>query len=238
MYNRFGTAVNLGSVGVPPPTSSWGWDLGLNATSITWLSADEVEVYYDFSESESLADFDRAGDAGVSFNGDGTITITNGSGNIDALIWKQPMLCYEISSSYVISVSGRSAHLNVYCDLTSSWDGSPWNANPANSVVGSGGGAFFNINGSTTSEPLWSYPNTDLVSNLVFQSSPDRSLSNQTGTLIVSYSNSAQTNDSSVTQDLINDTLFPGLDGRVAFGAYETNTIWGNIKFTGKISTP
>jgi len=235
MYNSFGTAVNLGSVGTLV-TSSWGWDLGLNASKVTWLSEDEVRVEYDFTDDNQLLDFTPGASSGFSRNaGDDTINITAGTGNIDCVIWNLPMLCYMISSSHQVSLSGRSSHVNVYFDLASSWDGTPWNANPSVGAVGSGGG-FFVVNGSTHTTEQFNWPNTNLVSRLEFTAPQDRSVDNQTGTLIVSYSNSSQTSDDSETRDLINVSSFPGLDGRVAFGAFQTDTIWGNVVFEGKVS--
>lgn len=226
MYNKLGTNFSLGSFG-RKPSWAWGWDLGLNATSVTWISEDEVEVYYDFSNSESFADFESLAGSGFTYNSvDETIEITKGSGHIDCVRWKQPIIASEISSSDVISVSGGSNHLNMYAQLSYSWNGSPWNANPGLAAVCAfGTTAFLLHDGTTRYFSADDIPNVDttIAFQFIMTDSSLRYIYNDG----IEYANSSWSRDISARRRT---------PAYVAIGAYDTNTIWGNLKITGKVT--
>jgi hypothetical protein len=224
------------AIGVPfgiSKTVSDHPDLGLHASSIEWIDDTHIRVTYDWSDDDQLLDFTGLSDSGFTRDsGDNSITITNGTQDIDGIMWKQPIKCSRIFVSSGMPLSGRSRHLNIYTALSPLYTGRPWNANPSITAISDAQGTHairWVVDGAYGNFEPGYYIENDVPNSIEFIIANDG--------YDVTYIRLSDSLERSfhLTRDLSSPL---SVFGMIAFGAYQTDTKWKTITIEGEIELP
>lgn len=224
------------AIGVPfgiSKTVSDHPDLGLHASSIEWIDDTHIRVTYDWSDDDQLLDFTGLSDSGFTRDsGDNSITITNGTQDIDGIMWKQPIKCSRIFVSSGMPLSGGSRHLNIYTALSSLYDGTTWNANPSITAISDAQGTHairWVVDGAYGNFSPGYYIENDVPNSIEFIIANDG--------YDVTYIRLSDSLERSfhLTRDLSSPL---SVFGMIAFGAYQTDTKWKTITIEGEIELP
>lgn len=204
--------------------ASIGRDLSLNATSVTWIDETHIQVVYNWDNDNQINDFIAT--SGTTLSRDATLNsmrITNGALSIRAAKWIQPIKCSRIYAVGVISLSGGSEHVNFYSDLSTNWIGTPYNPNPGLAAVWNNARGFVSVAGTThTSYATGNLPTPNVSENYDFIVNDGQ---------VECY---AENQDTSVRW-FENISSRRHTYGIIAIGAYQTNTIWGQLIIEGEV---
>lgn len=215
--NPVGTTPTVTPSRTPTPTPTPGFNtLGLHG-AVTWLDSTHISVTYDWSNPDQLLDWEGLGGSTLSIVNNRVQITDNNVTDINAMRWIQPIAVSGITAQ---QVSNTGNHLNFYTNLDSSWSGTPFNAHPSASIILADTTACANINGSFDSIESCLSPGTTPY-NYVLR-------------VTTSYISIRSSQDNVTHQH--NATITPSTSGRVALGAYEFVSNWGQITIMGEVS--
>jgi len=215
--NPVGTTPTVTPSRTPTPTPTPGFNtLGLHG-AVTWLDSTHISVTYDWSNPDQLLDWEGLGGSTLSIVNNRVQITDNNVTHINAMRWIQPIAVSGITAQ---QVSNTGNHLNFYTNLDSSWSGTPFNAHPSASIILADTTACANINGSFDSIESCLSPGTTPY-NYVLR-------------VTTSYISIRSSQDNVTHQH--NATITPSTSGRVALGAYEFVSNWGQITIMGEVS--
>ncbi len=215
--NPVGTTPTVTPSRTPTPTPTPGFNtLGLHG-AVTWLDSTHISVTYDWSNPDQLLDWEGLGGSTLSIVNNRVQITDNNVTHINAMRWIQPIAVSGITAQ---QVSNTGNHLNFYTNLDSSWSGTPFNAHPSASIILADTTARANINGSFDSIESCLSPGTTPY-NYVLR-------------VTTSYISIRSSQDNVTHQH--NATITPSTSGRVALGAYEFVSNWGQITIMGEVS--
>lgn len=215
--NPVGTTPTVTPSRTPTPTPTPGFNtLGLHG-AVTWLDSTHISVTYDWSNPDQLLDWEGLGGSTLSIVNNRVQITDNNVTHINAMRWIQPIAVSGITAQ---QVSNTGNHLNFYTNLDSSWSGTPFNAHPSASIILANTTACANINGSFDSIESCLSPGTTPY-NYVLR-------------VTTSYISIRSSQDNVTHQH--NATITPSTSGRVALGAYEFVSNWGQITIMGEVS--
>ncbi|MFA5750491.1 MAG: hypothetical protein WC895_04725, partial [Candidatus Shapirobacteria bacterium] len=199
-----------------------GGSLGLHAASVVWTDETHIVATYDWTDANQLLDWTPTTGATLA-RGTSTVAITGGSTDIRGMRWILPIAASEVRAR---AAELTSDNLQISTNLSPSWVGSPWNANPQLSH------AWLRPPQSNAGEWVVDGVYTDYAkefniapnawNDFIFQVTPTalRSWVSSEGNwyeLAGSYA--------------------PTTTGIVAVGAYGASSGWGTVVITGEISS-
>ena len=215
--NPVGSTPTVTPSRTPTPTPTPGFNtLGLHG-AVTWLDSTHISVTYDWSNPDQLLDWEGLGGSTLSIVNNRVQITDNNVTDINAMRWIQPIAVSGITAQ---QVSNTGNHLNFYTNLDSSWSGTPFNAHPSASIILADTTACANINGSFDSIESCLSPGTTPY-NYVLR-------------VTTSYISIRSSQDNVTHQH--NATITPSTSGRVALGAYEFVSNWGQITIMGEVA--
>ena len=98
-------------------------NLGLNASSVIWLTSNTVQVTYNWNSSNELLDWVPNTNSSLSVSSN-AVNITGGQSDIYGMTWKQRMAIKNIK---IQENPLSTAYCNVYLNLPPTWHGETWN---------------------------------------------------------------------------------------------------------------
>jgi len=194
-------------------------ELGLHAASIEWIDDTHIRVTYDWTDADQLLDWEGLGGSTISIIDGRCHVSVNLVPDISTMRWVQPMAC---SSIIARQASTTVNHLNFYTNLSNTWAGVPYNANPSIGIILAGGTPRANINGGF----------------VAFGSIPAPGATPYDYTFSI---NADSISIVSTANDLLQThpcTPGPVTTGRIALGAFQSGSGWGTVIIEGEITLP
>lgn len=200
-------------------TDAGNSDLGLNG-DVTWIDETHFRVVYDWSNDNQLLDWDITSGARLTRE-NGYVTITDGSTNVRAMVWKQGSKCSRIMAEDAAALT-TAGHINIYANLIS-FSGSAWLPKPGLGAVLATYKNFWCQDGINLGEIGAPFIVVGETQDYEFTVSPDRM------TIKSSANNVVYT---------CNTLCNPDFNKKIALGGYGGSTRWGKITIEGEISSP
>lgn len=189
---------------------------GLHAASVVDLGGGFFRYVYDWSDDAQLLDWTPT--AGASITRDaGRAAVSGGATPIRGMAWRKTIACSRLAA--VARTAGD--HINVYTNLGSTWNGDPWDPNPAIGAISRNGETLWVLDGSTSA--VTGAPgvvaNADYEIELAVNAS-QMVWTRGTGAGAQSYPRAG--------------SYAPATTGRIALGAYQSATSWGSLVIEGR----
>lgn len=195
-------------------------DLGLNGT-VTWIDDTHIRVEYDWSHTSQLLDWIATTGSSLA-NDNGTVTISNGSVPVRAMIWTQSIKCSKIIAEDVVALTNEGHHLNFYANL-STFTGENYLPDPGLGAVLATYKNFWVHNGTEAGNIGTPYIVVGVPRDYEFtMSSMGMTIKSSVDNVVYSY----------------NNPCTPALDRKIALGGWGGNTQWGRITIEGEIILP